>query len=250
MGVKVQGVIDAEHYENHTFEGQDFDALRFQGCVFTQPRFVDCTGYHVDFRDCIIEQPVSVGTTWDKIRLFNSTLTYPAVLLRARDLNTISGSTLIDVHIVGSTLPTSSSLVITDSRITGSISNVVFVENTDHTQCVQVDLTECQLTNVCFVGIPAERLRLPKHLEGFICPDWQEVAATLQPYVRHVVESAPVKSPEYEAATRVRRALELDEYYGRNLSERGARFISELAFADDSPVSQAVKEIYAKSIDI
>ncbi len=249
MGEKVQGFIRAERYENHTFENQDFDALRFQECVFSQPRFETCTFYHVDFRDCIIEQPVSVKTTWDYMRLIDSTLGHPDGLLRARALTTISGCTLTDVDIVGSATGSLTSFVFNNSRITGSIKDVIFEENSDHTQCVDLDLSECQLSNVSFAGVPAERLRLPTHLERFIYPDWQDVAATMEAHVLHIFESTSVESPEYAAASRIHKALWLDDSYGRGLPERGARFISELAFADDCPTGQAVKEIYANSID-
>jgi len=130
---------------------------------------------------------------------------------------------------------------ITNSTISGFLNHVVFRENTQHTQCQGVDLSEARLRGCEFYGIDMGRVKPNPAWRNLIVSDWFQYVADLREAAKHMRFSD--SELDRDAAKYITKDLVDDEAaYAKPLDvQRGAKYLGVI-------VAPRVKEDTRKRI--
>ena len=114
---------------------------------------------------------------------------------------------------------------ITNSTISGFLNHVVFRENTQHTQCQGVDLSEARLRGCEFYGIDMGRVKPNPAWRNLIVFDWFQYVADLREAAKHMRFSD--SELDRDAAKYITKDLVDDEAaYAKPLdAQRGAKYL-------------------------
>lgn len=114
---------------------------------------------------------------------------------------------------------------ITNSTISGFLNHVVFRENTQHTQCQGVDLSEARLRGCEFYGIDMGRVKPNPAWQNLIVSDWFQYVADLREAAKHMRFSD--SELDRDAAKYITKDLVDDEAaYAKPLdAQRGAKYL-------------------------
>lgn len=248
---KVMGFHDDLHIAGKEFSSLEVDAASFRRCEFVDLALSNSSLYYVNFENCSLSGIELAQTSLSHVSLFDSTVTGVAQPIPVKALKKLFNCTISGVELVGARSTHLDSLVVRGGSVSGSLSNVSFVEDKESSQLSGTDLSDAELHTVRFVGVPMERVIVADHVTKFIVPNWVEHAGAVSDYANAAMGKHSVESPEYRAAFHVFQQVQQDWErfrfaHGRgNDGARGGRFIAEAVNEQLPPsVQTAVIELY------
>lgn len=255
--VKVMGFHDELQLSDRDFSGLEIDAAVFRRCVLSTVVLSQSSLSHVSFENCRIEGLSLRSTSLSHVSLFNSTVAGVDAQVPVQALGKLFDCAISGVHLVGARSNHLDDVVVHGGSLSGQLTRVSFVEDTEASQLSGTDLNGALFESVRFVGIPMERVALPEAETRFVVPNWHEHAEAVSTYAEGLLQGYSRESPEYRAGFHVFHQVQQDwERYrfahGSDQDElRGGRYIAEVRNQKLAPsVHKKVIDIYRTTTGI
>nr|VDG62600.1 Uncharacterized protein conserved in bacteria [Streptococcus thermophilus] len=253
---KVMGPVDHKHFDEHVFDSVTFHGVLFRNCTFNAVTFQNCMLSTVRFENCLLLHPRFEETTVEHIALLDTEVISPVHPLDGDWFDRISGSTLTDVVLRQGGFHNE---IVEHTTIIGHLEDVSFMEHHTKTQLAEVDLSQCTLTNVSFIGVPMQRVKLSEHDQRFVDENWIQTAEELRQLTLSYFDDD--NSRKRKAAEQLFNIIEADASNFRSKYDvarpdlenlgyderRGARYLDELSDTTKPEwIREPIAELYAE----